>query len=109
MAYNNVFRSLECTILNESGKAVQVSYTGSNGLLITEWFPKSQLNGIYPNDDITIPDVILASEWILKQKNATHLSKAVEAKLVVVTSVPIPAIRPRPAPNFSDMDDDIPF
>lgn len=104
MAYNNVFRSLECTILGESGKAVQVSYTGSNGLLITEWFPKSQLNGIFEEQG-----VILASEWILKQKCATHLSKAIDkAKIAdVETYAPVgdkPAIN-----NFADMDDDIPF
>lgn len=103
MAYNNVFRSLECNILNESGKAVQVSYTASNGLLVTEWYPKSQLNGIFADQG-----VIMASEWILKQKNAMHLSKSVDKPKIDDVEKYAP-VADKPVNNFSDMDDDIPF
>lgn len=116
MPYNNIYLALSGTIKHESEKAVLFEYLLEDGIgLKSDWFPHSQIASIHRNqsrDDelLCAPDVIMASEWILRQKNAHHLAtkkNPATSSTVVRTHPKVPSIPP--AKSFVDMDDDIPF
>ena len=116
MAYNNIYRQLHGEIVGESAKAIQFSITSKNGVVRVEWFPLSQVSSIHRlfNTEKQLLDILMASEWVLKQKG--WLEYAGEAKPPVLSGTPtdkIPKIQDKlqhpPTSNWADMDDDIPF
>lgn len=101
MAYNNIYRALRGMVKRDTGKAILFVTRDPEALTpedeeLEAWLPKSQLSGITILKDGSGDCVILASEWILKQKDWMHLP----------TYVPTPS---SPANGAVDMEDDIPF
>lgn len=119
----SVYRSLVGTITGETEKAVRFQIDVTAGkceeqVLKAEWFPKSQLSSIHRNNQWA-EDVIMASEWILREKGWLDFAGAAgynPAVSTVVAQQVVPVIpklseklQHPPVRNFSDMDDDIPF
>lgn len=124
MAYNNVYRQLHGEIMGESEKAIKLEFCiagkdQDSGLAEptykTEWFPISQIQSIHrlskPDNDLC--DILMVSEWVLKQKGILHLAGSTSKPVLSAATVPASAHPPvpstPPAPSFVDMDDDIPF
>lgn len=85
-----VYRALECQIVRETEKAVLVNFKGK-----AIWFPLSQTSSIEYGDPVmSATDIVMCSEWILREKGITFIASAPEK-----TS----------SPNNSKPDDDIPF
>lgn len=105
----NTYLALQGTIKRRTEKAILFIFFDSEENAQEEWFPISQLASIHTavNDSY---DVIMASEWILKQKFAHHLATT---KNPATTNAPTAAHPPvpttPPAKSFVDMDDDIPL
>lgn len=125
MAFNNIYRQLHGEIVGETGKAIKFSiYCEERNANRTEWFPLSQIQSIHRMYDPSIErlDVLMVSEWILKQKGWIDYSVTGKLPLATVTQIkPDPQLselfKPQlsdklqhpPAPSRVDMDDDIPF
>lgn len=124
MAYNNVYRQLHGEIMGESDKAIKFEFCidtedlpdGQNPDYKTEWFPLSQISSIHrfskPDNDLT--DILMISEWVLKQKGILHLAGTTAKPVLSGTATTtIPKIQDKlqhpPTSTWSDMDDDIPF
>jgi hypothetical protein len=110
MAFNNIYLALKGTVKSESAKAVLFIYPIGDNLTKEEWFPKSQLARVIPGKQDG-SDVIMASEWILKQKDALqYATKAAPPLSSEPTMLAHPSVPTTPpAKSFVDMDDDIPF
>lgn len=122
MGYNNIYRQLHGEIMGETDKAIkfEVCITdnddANNGQELefrTEWIPISQCSSIHrfskPDNDLC--DIIMVSEWILKQKGWLHLAGST-AKPKLETVTPNTSSEPTdilPCNSFGDMDDDILF
>lgn len=122
MGYNNIYRQLHGEIMGETEKAIKFEFctdtedTGDEPEYKTEWFPLSQISSIHrlAKDDNGLCDILMISEWILKQKGILHLAGI--AKPPVLSGVPT-AVKPTiadklqhpPTSSWADMDDDIPF
>ncbi len=115
--YNNVYRALYGEIMGETDKAIKFEYCVSDADSVgpefkTDWFPRSQISSIHrlsskDNDEC---DIIMVSEWLLKQKGILHLASTEKPKLNVTTVSDLSSkLTTPPAPSFADMDDDIPF
>jgi hypothetical protein len=123
MAYNNVYRQLHGEIMGETEKAIKFEFcTATNeselddGAYKTEWFPLSQISSIHrfskPDNDLS--DILMISEWVLKQKGILHLAGTTAKPVLSGTpTTVIPKIQDKlqhpPVSNWTDMDDDIPF
>lgn len=122
MAYNNVYRQLHGEIMGETEKAIKFEFCIAEGetddldAYKTEWFPLSQISSIHrfskPDNDLT--DILMISEWVLKQKGILHLAGTTAKPVLSGTATTtIPKIQDKlqhpPTSTWSDMDDDIPF
>lgn len=117
MAYNNVYRQLHGEIVGESDKAIKLRVVDKvDGRDRIEWYPLSQLSSIHRmfNAETETLDILMVSEWILKQKGM--LGNAGITTPPVLSGTPtkdIPKIQDKlmhpPVSNWTDMDDDIPF
>jgi hypothetical protein len=118
-----VFRSLVGTVTGETEKAIRFQIDITMGkceepVMKAEWFPKSQLASIHHGKDLN-GDVIMASEWILREKGWLDFAGAAGYNPAVSTVVaqqvvPIaPALSDKlktpPVKPRCEMDDDVPF
>lgn len=124
-----VYRALSGQIIRETELAIQFTVhaplSQANGN--TEWFPKSQLSSIHRTYDVVEGtfDILMASEWILGQKNCLMASQTqaagsptTHASVYIRTQAKkdydkmahnrLP-YKDDEKPLISDMDDDIPF
>lgn len=115
MAYNNVFRQLHGEIMGETEKAIKFSLFNGDRQVV-EWLPLSQLQSIHRlfNEEKEQLDILMVSEWILKQKNWLDLAgTTAKPQLSGVPTTTVPKIQDKlqhpPVSNWLDMDDDIPF
>lgn len=116
MAYNNVYRALRGRIKRDTGKAILLVVRDPEALTPEEevqeqWIPTSQIKSIHNLKDDFGESIVMASEWILKQKDWLHLSTANNPALQNTTPISSHPKVPDtpPAKSFVDMDDDIPF
>lgn len=116
MAYNNIYHQLHGQIMAQSAKAIQFQiWDDELDTFRTEWFPLSQISSIHRmyNPETETFDIIMTSEWVLKQKGWMKYSVAGKPPLAPVIPIKSPDLSDKlktpPVRNFSDMDDDIPF
>lgn len=106
-----MYLALSGTIKRETPKAVLFEFLDEDGIGVkSEWFPLSQMASIHRAAEVCKPDVIMVSEWILREKGALHLATS---KNPALTGTPKPLGHPvpttPPVKSWSEMDDDIPF
>lgn len=116
MAYNNVYRPILGIIKRRTDKALLLVVEDSDAITeddaeIENWIPKSQMANELPTKNSKGQSVLMLSEWIIGQKGLNRfvmtqpMLDAIKAQ--AATSHPAVPKTP-PAPNFQDMDDDIP-
>ncbi len=119
----NVYRSLVGTITGETEKAVRFQIDVATAehmdpIMKVEWFPRSQLASLHKTG-ILGTDVIMATEWILREKGWLSFAGAAGYNPAVSTVVAqqvvpkVPALSDKlitpPTKPRCEMDDDIPF
>lgn len=124
MAFNNVYRQLHGVILGETEKAIKFDFCitpenedeSEDSEYKTEWFPFSHVQSIhrFSKEDNDLLDILMVSEWVLKQKGILHLAGSKDKPVLSGTPTDvIPKIQDKlqhpPASNWLDMDDDVPF
>jgi hypothetical protein len=127
----NVFRSLVGTVTGETEKAVRFQIDVATEehmepIMKAEWFPKSQLASFHRMNGLGT-DVIMASEWILREKGWLDfagaagynpaVSTVIAQQIVPVATNPntlyhdslIDKLKTPPVKPRCEMDDDVPF
>lgn len=113
--HSNVYRPILAVIKRRTEKAILIVITDPEALTeddatIEVWMPKSQILGTKPTQNIRGEDEIMASEWILKEKDLMRFVAATGTASLnpqVKGHPPVPSTPP--AKSFVDMDDDVPY
>lgn len=113
--HSNVYRPIVGFVKRSTEKAILLVVTNPEALTdedaeIEAWIPKSQLAGQRPMRDAKGNTEVMASEWILKEKDLLRLVAKAPAPAANNPSGHPPVPTTPPAKNWMDeMDDDIPY
>jgi hypothetical protein len=111
----NVYRPILAVIKRRTDKAILIVITNDDALTdddatLEVWMPKSQILATKPTQNVRGEDEIMASEWILKEKDLMRFVTATSTASTTPQSKGHPPVpNTPPAKSFVDMDDDIPY